>query len=93
MRLTSLEVSAIKEIILRVDPNAEIYLYGSRVDNEKRGGDIDLLIMSSVIDFDNKITISSKLFEAMGEQKVDVLIANDGSKPFTLMAKEKAIKL
>jgi len=93
MRLTSLEITSIKEVVFSIDPNAEIYLYGSRVDDAKRGGDIDLLIMSSVIDFDNKITISSKLFEAMGEQKVDVLISNDDSAPFTLIAKEKAVKL
>ena len=93
MRLTKSEISAIKNIILTVDPQAEVYLYGSRVDDTKRGGDIDLLVMSRTIDFNKKITISSQLFNALDEQKVDLLIASDESEPFTRVAREKAIKL
>jgi len=93
MRLKPSEVSTIKGIILAIDPQAEIYLYGSRVDDEKRGGDIDILIMSKIIDFDKKLTISAKLFEAMDEQKVDILVASDASDPFARTVKDGAIGL
>lgn len=93
MRLKPSEVSAIKEIVLAIDPQAEIYLYGSRVDDTKHGGDIDILIMSKTIDFDKKLTISARLFEAMDEQKIDLLVASDVSDPFTRVAREEAIRL
>ncbi|MBU0455630.1 MAG: nucleotidyltransferase domain-containing protein [Gammaproteobacteria bacterium] len=43
MRLTPFEVQTIKSIIQKHDPNAKIYLFGSRVNDQARGGDIDLL--------------------------------------------------
>ncbi len=54
--------------------NAEPYLFGSRVHDDKKGGDIDLLILS-----DHKITIDDKMqflvnfFEKFGEQKIDII--------------------
>lgn len=42
MRLTKQEVQIIKSAILQVDPEARIFLFGSRVDDQKKGGDIDL---------------------------------------------------
>ncbi len=93
MRLTLSEISVIKDIILAIDPDAEIYLYGSRVDDSKRGGDIDLLVMSQTMNFDNKITILSRFFVALDEQKVDLLIAKDHSAAFTRLALESGIKL
>lgn len=73
MRLQPKEIAAIKDIILAVDPDAEIFLYGSRVDDIKSGGDIDLLVMSQVIDFNKKLAVSARLFEALDEQKVDLM--------------------
>ncbi len=93
MRLTSSEIATIKDIIHAVDSNAEIYLYGSRVDDTKRGGDIDLLVKSNVIDFGQKLTLSSRLFDALGEQKVDVLIPTNNNAAFADVAMENAIKL
>jgi predicted nucleotidyltransferase len=58
MRLTEIEISSIKNIILSVDNHADIYLYGSRVDDAKRGGDIDILVISKSIDFNDKLEIS-----------------------------------
>ncbi len=44
MRLSSDEVSIIKSVILRYIPDAKIMLFGSRVDDAKRGGDIDIFV-------------------------------------------------
>lgn len=46
MRLQSHETEVIKRTVRDFDKNAQIYLFGSRVDDSKKGGDIDLLIMS-----------------------------------------------
>ena len=54
MRLTSTEANAIKHCIEIIDNQAEVYLFGSRTDDQKKGGDIDLLIISNKINFDEK---------------------------------------
>ncbi|MBI5206523.1 MAG: nucleotidyltransferase domain-containing protein [Candidatus Firestonebacteria bacterium] len=46
MRLKDDQIKHIKNTIETLDKNAKIYLFGSRVDDYKKGGDIDLLIMS-----------------------------------------------
>ena len=55
-------------------PNATIYLFGSRADDAKKGGDIDLLILN-----DEKITLSQKIkflgnfMLQFGEQRIDLV--------------------
>lgn len=93
MRLSPDEIKAIKETIQSFDSEAKIWLYGSRVDDHKRGGDIDLLIFSQILNFNDKLKIKSRLYEKIGEQKIDLLIAKDESKPFVRIALENAVLL
>jgi len=44
MRLSMLEVKAIKQTYDEVFKYGDIYLFGSRVDDTQKGGDIDLYI-------------------------------------------------
>ena len=46
MRLTLKEVKLIKETFLDIFQDGKICLFGSRVDDSLKGGDIDLLIDS-----------------------------------------------
>jgi len=91
MRLRPDEIKAIKEIIQSFDAEAKIWLYGSRTDDSKRGGDIDLLIFSRKINFSDKLKIKSELYQKIGEQKIDILIARDEKKPFVRIALENAV--
>lgn len=86
MRLSDSERKSIREIILKLDPHAQIYLFGSRVHDDKKGGDIDLLILSSKITNTHRRDIKLKLYSALGEQKIDLLIASDASDPFVRIA-------
>ena len=87
----------VKEVIIQavqsLDPDAEIYLFGSRVDDKGRGGGIDLLIFSPKMTYGDKLTVKKKIFLALGEQKVDLIISKDASEPFVRMALEKAVQL
>ena len=82
MRLTEQQISVIKQEISNKDKDAKIYLFGSRVDDNALGGDIDLLVLSKNIDFSQKIKIQAQLFIKLNEQQVDLLVAKDTEKPF-----------
>ena len=74
MRLSPKEVTAIVATVKSFDPNAKVFLYGSRVDDKLRGGDIDLLILSEDLGFSDKVSIVSELHKKLGEQKIDLSI-------------------
>jgi predicted nucleotidyltransferase len=93
MRLSETERKSIKDVIFALDPSAEIYLFGSRADDSKKGGDIDLLILSTVITEKHRRDIKLKLYDALGEQKIDLLIASDTSEPFVRIALESGVLL
>ena len=86
MRLTEQQVSIIKKEISNKDVDAKIYLFGSRVDDNALGGDIDLLVLSKKIDFSQKIKIQAQLFIKLNEQQVDLLVAQNTEKPFVQLA-------
>ena len=44
MRLTPKEIDIIKDSVDKIFGKSTIYLFGSRLDNSKKGGDIDLYI-------------------------------------------------
>ena len=80
------------------DENAEVYLFGSRVDDCKKGGDIDLYITlehknTAEQMFEKKIKFLVALERLIGDQKVDVVIATDKSRPIEKEAMRTGIKL
>jgi len=82
MRLTHKEVSTIKEAFLDIFQEGTIFLFGSRVDDSKKGGDIDLYIqlpcpLSPGEQLERKAQFKLKLYETLGEQKIDIVIAKD----------------
>lgn len=93
MRLKADEITVITSAIREYDPESHIYLFGSRTDDLAKGGDIDILVMSSRLTFRDKLKIKARIFQQMGEQKLDILIAPDLGDPFVRMAKEKGVPL
>jgi len=43
MRLTAQENKAVCDLLNGVDPDGRLYLFGSRTDNTKKGGDIEVV--------------------------------------------------
>ena len=74
IRLTQKEVDNLKASVLSIDPNAKLYLFGSRVDAMKKGGDIDILIISNKITRKDLSKIRWHFFEIFGEQKMDIIV-------------------
>ncbi len=95
MRLNELQIEAIKEAFDIYLPGAEVFLYGSRIDDAKRGGDIDLLIEA-----DHKPTIKSRsqiksfIWNKIGEQKIDMVFNYPGNQSsFIELIRLESIKL
>ena len=77
MRLNTEQIKVlIRETHRNFGENAKIWLFGSRVNDTKKGGDIDLYIEtdkeSGVIAA--KLAMLMSISEIFGEQKIDILI-------------------
>ncbi len=95
MRLKAFEIEAIKSNIKSFLPKAQVYLFGSRVDDSKRGGDIDLLVHTKkIIEASLQRAIKEKILDQIGEQKLDIIFTDSlESSPFIELAYSKSIKL
>lgn len=93
MRLSETEHQAIIHAIDAADKEARIYLFGSRARDGAKGGDIDLLVLSAKIDLWSKLDILAALHQELGEQKIDLLIYPDLSRPFARIAASEGILL
>ncbi len=76
---------------------AGIWLFGSRVDDSKRGGDIDLYIETDLKSglVAAKLEMRSQIWREFGEQKIDILVRSraDELSPMHKIAKNAGIEL
>lgn len=95
MRLTAFEVNAIKQSAQEIfGPGVEVFLFGSRADDKKRGGDIDLYIKTQTgKDLMHKIKFLVSLEQKIGEQKIDVILATDENRPIEQQAMRTGVML
>lgn len=101
MRLTDQQRVIIRATVAETfGAGAEVWLFGSRADDSKRGGDIDLLIETDQVDVDAiaraEIALLTKLQMKLGEQKIDVLLDYPSRKirpPIFSIAKQTGILL
>jgi len=95
MRITEHEKKAIIDAVQSADPNAKVWLFGSRVDDNKKGGDIDIAIFSEKIDKDimQKIQVRRFICDRIGEQKIDIVTTNSGKEPIFKLAVAEGIQL
>jgi predicted nucleotidyltransferase len=99
VRLKQFEIDAIcnsfKKSFLAGD---ELWLFGSRADINKKGGDIDLFIKTNYKDAKEvvkaKMNLLYLIFMTLEEQKIDVVIEfNDFHLPIYDIAKEEGVRL
>jgi len=76
MRLSQFQIESIQKIFQDIFKKGEIYLFGSRVDDTKKGGDIDLYIIPQNLDnlAKKRVDFLVYLKRLIGEQKIDVVI-------------------
>lgn len=74
MRISHEQIDFLKKEIISALPDAVVYLFGSRTDDSKKGGDIDIMILSDrKIRWKEKAMIRWHYFEKFGEQKLDII--------------------
>jgi len=96
MRLTYFEQNIIRKTFTEIFESGDVYLFGSRVDNSKKGGDIDLYLVPDKKfedESDKTIQFLIKLDKDLGEQKIDVVLAKDKNRAIEKEALKKGINL
>lgn len=94
MRLSKEQITVLKDTLKSISLNAKIYLFGSRVDDTAKGGDIDLLVVSDTLTKKDLRTLRINFFKYFGEQKIDIVLDNGEFKnPFTKYIFQKAVLL
>ena len=95
MRLTKQEQQIIKKVFKESFEDGKIYLFGSRTDDTQRGGDIDLYIETNNKKdmLSKKIKFLASLKDAIGDQKIDVIISKDKTRVIEQEAISKGIEL
>lgn len=87
MRLSDLEQHALAHALSGVEYPAS--LFGSRIDDTARGGDIDLIVFAPGLAADERLGLSLRIavaFRSMCDEKIDVQVLD----PHALTAAERA---
>lgn len=78
MRLRSDEIDSVKKIITRYFGKSRIYLFGSRLNDDARGGDIDIFVIPENMDeLPPKSAKAQFLLENALLKPVDILVHCD----------------
>ena len=95
MRIKEHEKKTIIEAVKTVDPEARVWLFGSRADNTKKGGDIDIAIFSDKINNEvmKKIKVKRFICDRIGEQKIDIITTSDGNEAIFKLAMAEGVEL
>lgn len=79
MRLNQKQINLICEIARKHFQDVDVFLFGSRVNNQLKGGDIDLFIHSpneEQLNLANKLVFLAELKRRLGDQKIDIVLDN-----------------
>lgn len=81
MRLSEFEIGTIKKLAEKhFGEGTTVYLFGSRTDEDKKGGDIDLFITNKDkkrLNIEAKVRFLAELKTKIGDRKIDVVFDND----------------
>ncbi|MEB3196457.1 MAG: nucleotidyltransferase domain-containing protein [Candidatus Sericytochromatia bacterium] len=95
VRLNEQQQQAIVTTFHEVFGEGRVLLFGSRTDDTRKGGDIDLYAQPAARDalMEKRVTFLARLKRRIGEQKVDLVIASDPARPIEQAALQQGILL
>jgi len=84
MRLTQIQIATINRLARKhFGQGTTVYLFGSRILDHKKGGDIDLFINhtnEATLTLEAKIRFLAELKAEIGDRKIDVVFDNDNTR-------------
>ena len=94
MRLTPAQIDTIQSTVQSVlGEGAQVTLFGSRVDDQCKGGDVDLYVEIAQPDLSRKIRCKVSLQDQL-DMPVDLIVKPFGDhSPIALIAKQKGVRL
>jgi hypothetical protein len=95
MRLNQDISTFIQTGLKEIDPGSEVYLFGSRVNDGAKGGDIDILWLTKDKIPQSKIRkFKIKFYQSFGWQKIDIVnFTFDTEDVFKDIAMQEAIRI
>ena len=95
MRLNKDIENFISQYIKENFSGANVFLFGSRTDDNKKSGDIDVLILSEEkLSFSDLSKMRFSFYKTFGEQKIDLVnFTFSEENPFKNIALEQAVEL
>lgn len=97
MRISQEQASMIRQLVHNsLGEESEVWLFGSRVDDAKRGGDVDLYVETTqACDLPTKLSLMSEIQRSIGLRKIDLLIKtnSDPERPIHATAKSEGVHL
>ena len=95
MRLAETTSLVIKKHVSEFVPESDCYLFGSRVNDKLKGGDIDLLLLTpEKLSLSRIRALRRRILSQVGEQKLDIVnFTRESNHPFKTAALEHAVRL
>lgn len=95
MRIEKTQIEYLKELVRAFLPDALVFLFGSRIFDELKGGDIDLLVLGErQLTGREKREIKIAFFKKFGERKIDIVsYTHEDSSTFKEIAMIEAVQL
>ena len=92
MRLEKWEIDIIKNSAKEIFGNDVIVkLFGGRIDDNKKGGDIDLYVITKNKSYENQRKFWALLQIELGEQKIDIIYNEDENREIEKVANQGII--
>jgi predicted nucleotidyltransferase len=99
MRLTEEQHTKIRDAVQRtLGDQARVWLFGSRVDDDAKGGDIDLYVElegSASDALERQMQLYAALHRALGLQRIDLVVHRQGEpkRPIDVEARRTGMRL
>lgn len=100
MRLSTDQIEAIKQEAGHFfGTDAQVWLFGSRVDDTAKGGDVDLYVQSGMSDADQlaaaRFAFLARLKRRIGDRKIDLVLQREGGDvlPIYELARQTGVRL
>lgn len=95
MRLSAEVINVIQDTFLRVFEKGDLYLFGSRVDDSRKGGDIDLYVVADQQSQlgEKRIDFLTQIKQKIGDQRIDLVIDRGTKRPIDKIAMSEGVLL